>query len=173
MVVGGLRRALTRRAQDTTPTFRREDRGAAAVEFAIVVIPLLYLVFGIINYGYMLAFRQSVSQAAAEGARAAAVAPAGLPEADLRQRAAEAVDGALESYDVSCEVTSGLLMHGDEESGTCQITGPVTCSGSTTGAQCMRVELDYTYADDPLLPDVGYGIVLPDHLKFASEVQVS
>ncbi len=48
----------------------RRERGAAAVEFALVVPLLLTLVFGIISYGYLLSFRQSLSQAAAEGARA-------------------------------------------------------------------------------------------------------
>ena len=51
----------------------RQDRGAAAVEFALVVPFLLLLVFATISFGMMLSFRQTLSQAATEGARAAAV----------------------------------------------------------------------------------------------------
>ena len=51
----------------------RGDRGAAAVEFALISPMLLLLVFGIVTYGYMLSFRQAIGQGAAEGARAAAV----------------------------------------------------------------------------------------------------
>jgi Flp pilus assembly protein TadG len=53
----------------------RAEGGAAAVEFALVAPLLLLLVFGVISYGYMLSFRQALSQGAAEGARAAAVSP--------------------------------------------------------------------------------------------------
>jgi Flp pilus assembly protein TadG len=55
---------------------RRRERGqggAAAVEFALVAPLVLLLLFGIIGYGFMLTFRQALSQGAAEGARSAAV----------------------------------------------------------------------------------------------------
>ena len=32
-----------------------EDRGAAAVEFALTVIPLLMIVFGVIHFGFAMA----------------------------------------------------------------------------------------------------------------------
>jgi len=154
----------------------RSERGAAAVEFALVVIPLLYIVFGIISYGFMLSFRQSISQAAAEGARAAAVTPGGVSNPDLMSRAQEAINQALDSYGVKCTGTSGAagtLTHQGNAAGSCKVELNTTCKGSTVGATCAKVTLDYTYNDDPLVPDVGYGYVLPDHLKYVSEVQVS
>jgi hypothetical protein len=51
---------------------RQRERGAAAVEFALVVPLLLLLVFGIIEYGVWLADENSVRQGAAAGARMAA-----------------------------------------------------------------------------------------------------
>lgn len=56
---------------------RRRDRGAAAVEFALVVPMLLLLVFGIIDFGRMLNVKITLTQAAREGARAAAVGTVG------------------------------------------------------------------------------------------------
>jgi Flp pilus assembly protein TadG len=55
--------------------FRRpgEDQGSAAVEFALVLPVLMLIVFGIIDFGRMLNARITLSQAAHEGARAAAV----------------------------------------------------------------------------------------------------
>ena len=50
-----------RRVQGRTTHQRRREDGAAAVEFALVLPILLLLVFGIIGYGYMLSFRQSIS----------------------------------------------------------------------------------------------------------------
>jgi Flp pilus assembly protein TadG len=51
----------------------RDESGAAAVEFALVLVPLLLVVFGIINFG--LAFHRQIqlSGAAREGARTMAI----------------------------------------------------------------------------------------------------
>lgn len=48
---------------------RRDDRGAAAVEFALVVPVLLMVVFGIINYGVVFAQQISLNNAARQGVR--------------------------------------------------------------------------------------------------------
>lgn len=49
---------------------RRGDDGAAAVEFALISIPLLVLVLGIIQFGFIFYSQIMLSQAAREGARA-------------------------------------------------------------------------------------------------------
>lgn len=49
------------------------DRGAAAVEFALVCILLLMLMVGMVEIGRLYAAQLSVTHAAREGARAAAV----------------------------------------------------------------------------------------------------
>lgn len=51
----------------------RDDRGAALVEFAIVSVLLITLVFGIIEFGMLMKDYLTVNQAAREGARAAAL----------------------------------------------------------------------------------------------------
>ncbi|MDQ1729876.1 MAG: hypothetical protein QOK10_35 [Pseudonocardiales bacterium] len=53
---------------------RRSDRGAVAVEFALLLPVLVLLVFGIIDFGRVLNAQITVSQAAREGARLAALA---------------------------------------------------------------------------------------------------
>lgn len=57
-------RALTR---------RRGDRGAAAVEFALVVPILLMVFLGIVNYGFVLAQQVSLNNGARQAARFAVV----------------------------------------------------------------------------------------------------
>jgi Flp pilus assembly protein TadG len=49
------------------------DRGAAAVEFALLLPVLLLLVFGIIDFGRALNAQVTLTQAAREGARLAAL----------------------------------------------------------------------------------------------------
>src|SRR6516164_4921226 len=51
----------------------REDRGAAAVEFALLLPVLLFLVFGIIDFGRALNAQITLTQAAREGAGMAAL----------------------------------------------------------------------------------------------------
>jgi Flp pilus assembly protein TadG len=57
---------------------RREDQGgAAAVEFALVLIPMLYLIFGAIQYGWYFYAMQSGSAAVNHAARRLAVGNCG------------------------------------------------------------------------------------------------
>ena len=53
---------------------RRDERGAEMVEFAFVVVLLIALLYGIISYGLILAAQATITQAAADGARAGIVA---------------------------------------------------------------------------------------------------
>ena len=52
---------------------RRSERGAAAVEMALFLPILLFLVFGIIDFGRMLNAQITLTEAAREGARAEAL----------------------------------------------------------------------------------------------------
>src|SRR3954452_14664371 len=52
---------------------RRDEGGAAAVEFALIMLPLLYLVFGLIQYGWYLYAMQSGTSAVGDAARRVAV----------------------------------------------------------------------------------------------------
>ena len=47
----------------------RPESGAAMVEFAFVGVLLVVLLFGIINMGVLLSFKQNLTQAASESAR--------------------------------------------------------------------------------------------------------
>lgn len=53
----------------------RQQRGAAAVEFALIVLPLMLILFGILQYGLYFWAKQAGSAAVRDGARRLAVAP--------------------------------------------------------------------------------------------------
>lgn len=142
---------LVRRA----PRRRRDARGAAAVEFALILPVLMLIVFGIINYGDMLSVRQSVSQAASEGARAAAVDPGG--DAAKIASGEKAVAAALAAQKQSCVTQS--------------CAGVVTiapCDGEGT-KDCATVKVEIAY--DGLIP--GFGLVLPEKLTYTAVARVS
>lgn len=149
---------------------RDDERGAAAVEFALVVPILVALLFGIISYGYMLSFRQGISQGAAEGARAAAVAPAAMSVADRQSDAVDALNDALAGYGVSC--SGATLLRDGQDVGTCGVS-IATCANDPT-SECASVEVDYAYRDHALLPSFpGLGVTLPESLAYTATARVS
>jgi Flp pilus assembly protein TadG len=58
---------------DLLGRLKRNERGTAVVEFALVSIPLFLLVFGIVDFGRALNYNNNLTQLAGQGARAAAV----------------------------------------------------------------------------------------------------
>lgn len=159
-----------RDVRDSSPSRARDrEDGAAAVEFALLVVPLLLLVLAAISYGYMLSFRQALSQSATEGARAAAVTlgtPSGTEQVDA---ARDALDEALGSYGITCVGTN--LVRGGVTVGTCAVT--VAACSNNVSRDCATVALDYDYAAHPLLPTPGIGFVMPDSLGYTAVAEVS
>jgi Flp pilus assembly pilin Flp len=146
---------------------RRGERGAAAVEFALEVPVLLLVLFGIVSFGFMLSLRQGMSQAAAEGARAAAVT---LVDAQKTGAAVAAIDDAL-PYGVTC--AGGNLVRDSEDVGTCSVSEPQPC-GSGGDAECVTVSLTYAYGQHPIVPSLlGLGALLPDELEYTTVARVS
>lgn len=150
---------------------RHGDRGSSAVEFALIAPLFIALIFGIISYGYMLSFRQGMSQAAAEGARVFAVAPAGSPT--TQADAISAVNRSLSAYGVSC-AAGGALTRNGQPVGTCSVPAAATACSNNAAAQCARVEIRYSYRSNPLVPSFpGLGITLPETLEYDTTVQVN
>ena len=148
---------------------RSEQVGAAAVEAALVLcFVVIPLVFGALSYAYMLSFRQTVSQAATEAARAAAVkAVSGTlaqRQAAQADAAKAAVAEALGSVDSSMSCGAGNLV--------CDITFEACPDVSPAG--CVRVQVRYPYRDHSLLPTVpGLGFTLPSELGYTAVAGVS
>jgi Flp pilus assembly protein TadG len=114
------------------------DEGAAIVEMAMVGIVLVLLLMGIMVFGYLMAFRQNLVQAATEGARAGAVAATGRSGVDATAAAQQAVAG----FGKTCG-SSGL---------SCLVT--VGACPNAPAISCVTVSLTYDYEHNPLLPDV-------------------
>jgi Flp pilus assembly protein TadG len=133
-----------------------DERGAAMIEFALAATLLLVLLFGIITYGYVLSFKQGMTQAAAEGARAGAVSSTPTPAATA------AVTRSVSAFNKTCG-TGGL---------TCNINPAYTtnCAGHT----CIRVQITYDYKNFPLMPKFpGIGLLLPDTLTSTSVAEIN
>ena len=96
---------------------KNTDRGAAAVEFALLLPILLLLVFGIVDFGRALHAQITLTQAAREGARAAA-----LKQSNVESRTQTAAPGLS---DVTVTVTA--------------------CPATPTPGTDAKVEAKYTF----------------------------
>jgi Flp pilus assembly protein TadG len=140
----------------------RQERGAVFVEFVLVVPFFLMMIFLIISLGVMLSFRQTMSQAAAEGARAAAVAPSNSTFAERQEEAIDAIEEAFAGQ-VGGALTCGTKL-------VCTIpTVPVTCGDAN---ECISVKLTYAYRQNPRVAVPLFGILLPQSLAYTASARI-
>jgi Flp pilus assembly protein TadG len=92
---------------------RRGDDGAAAVEFALVSVLLLTLLFGILQYGYYFYQLSSANAASREGARLAATGVSDC--AKFRQAVISRTSGiTLKASDITTSVTTAPAASPDD-----------------------------------------------------------
>ncbi|MBT2500744.1 pilus assembly protein [Agromyces sp. ISL-38] len=113
---------------------RGDDRGAAAVEFALVLPLLLVLVLGILEFGRVFNIQIALSNAAREGARYMAV----------HDDPAAATGAAIAAALIDPEISSGQV----------SIT-PSSCDGLEDAS--VEVTIDYTVE----LMTGWFGVSLP------------
>jgi len=93
------------------PGIRAKDRGAAVVEFALLLPVLLLLLFGIIDFGRALNAQITITQAAREGARLVAL---NQPNVVSRtQAAAVGLGGVSVTVVTSCPPNAGPGVNAD------------------------------------------------------------
>jgi hypothetical protein len=137
------------------------------VEFSLVVVLFVALLYGLVAYGLMLALKQSVTNAANEGARAA-------------------IGGSIEeSYDTAsdglgwlgakcCRSDNAALV--PQTAGAPLVINPIQalCPGAAPGGpQCVTVSVSYDFAGAPLLPPLpGFGLAFPDTIQSTGVIQL-
>jgi len=85
-------------------SFRKKRRGAAVVEFALVVPVFILLVFGMVEFGRAVMVQQVLVNASREGARQAVLDGSTVAEVESRIEgylSASTIDGALIEYEVN------------------------------------------------------------------------
>lgn len=103
----------------------RGERGAAAVEFALVVPLLIVLLFGIIDFGFAINRYAIVNNAAREGVREASL---GATESEIRAAVMSGLSdlGGSHTITVGCKKPDGTTSctswdHGQESGGIAQV----------------------------------------------------
>lgn len=151
---------------------RRDERGAEMVEFALVVVLLIALLYGIISYGLILAAQSTITQAAADGARAGIVTSSTVP----------CTSG---TNPPPCAVSTGEGQAADDVGwmgkGTCGTASTtITCVAteaacpSNANNQCLTVTVRYNYNSSPLFPELpGMGVITPSTISSSNTLQIS
>lgn len=121
------------------------ERGAALVEFAILMPLLLLLILGIIEFGWLFGQFNDVRHAAREGARYAAVD--GGSAADIAQRVCDTTEGFAAGFD-SIDV---VLVDGGGERGDMASITVTADIGSLTNVPLISV-----FTPDSLTSDVDF-----------------
>ncbi len=103
---------------------RRDERGAAVVEFALVLPILVLFVFGIVSFGQAYNARIELTSAVREGARVAAL---GGTASDVSQRTRDAAPG----------LTAGLIT---VTSTLCTAT-PAPANGTVTASYPFVIDI--------------------------------
>ncbi len=122
---------------------RRDQKGAALVEFSLVVGFFVFVLYGLIAFGMILATKQRVTNAAAEGARAA-VGSVDFPAAKLK---------------AETRITQILGASGDYQPVV------VTCPAPAT-TDCIQVTISWTKQV------VSKGLGMPELYPISSEAKV-
>lgn len=142
----------------------RWQRGATAVEFAIL-FPLFFLIlYAIVTYGMIFAVQQSLTLAATEGARAALNY---LPPASTTEAISDLIEARAQA---ACTTAQGLL--GWLSSATLPLCTNAPCSYNNA-MYCVQVKLTYPLSN-PLVPTIGlFNFILPSKLTGQAMVQIN
>lgn len=158
---------------------RREQRGVVAIEFALVflfgLLPLLLLTFsGVLIF----AAKQSLTLAAADGARAALHYNSNASDGNLTDACSSALHDMNWLFELASSggapapssCTSGSISTNDA---TATITTDNSCTAAA-GATCVRVTTTYNYENSPLVLGTGtlYGWFTSGQLQSSAVIQI-
>ncbi len=134
---------------------RRDERGAALVEFALVVPLFVFVLYALIAFGLALSTKHKVTNAAAEGARAGV--------------------GAADYATATSRATSRITTVLGAPAGRYAVTIPAEAAAPSCGAEkCLSVTIVWDYQNYPVVPEaLGLGVALPDTVSSTAIVDYS
>jgi Flp pilus assembly protein TadG len=113
----------------------RSRSGVTSVEFAFVAPPFFLLIFGVIEFGRMMMVQQSLTNAAREGCRTAALATT---------TSGSEVEASVRDY-------LEFVLKNASDADEVRVTTPISLAGAASGTQ-IAVAVEVDYADVSWLP---------------------
>lgn len=137
-----------------------DERGSVLVEFSLVFGLFVLVIYALISFGMILAAKNSLTHAAAEGARAAV----GVVDDPTTTTVDERVERAKAKVGEALDWFGSKYQAGDT-------TATVAACGP---AQCITVRIDYPYDSRPIVPPApGLGLVTPSNLSSTAVVELT
>ena len=116
----------------------KNQKGASAVEFAIVLPLLLLLLFGIVEFGFLLYNQAMITNAAREGARFGIVYdPIRPTEVEIQTVVDNYAAAHLINFDPSQVITTNAEH--------LETSGPPESAGTISAGDSLEVTVQYTY----------------------------
>jgi Flp pilus assembly protein TadG len=135
------------------------QKGAAMVEFALILIPLIILTFGLIEFGLLMYNQQVLTNASREGARAGIVVS--NPRLLDTGSCTLAPDGSILPTSIKCVVDNYCLNHlvtfDGGNSPTTEVSGYAYNAAFGTNLR-VKVSFDYSFL---VVPNFIPGITNP------------
>jgi Flp pilus assembly protein TadG len=159
---------------------RRDEDGAEMVEFAFVVVLLIALLYGIVSYGLILSAQSTVTQAAADAARAGIVAsssggstgPPCTTSACTVSESQAATDLGWMDKGACYQPGASPAVGTTSSTLTCVATEAPCVSNASN--ECLTVTVTYNYGQNPLFPELpGMGVITPSTISSTDVLQVS
>jgi Flp pilus assembly protein TadG len=136
------------------------ERGASAVEFALILPVLMLLIFGLIAFGFIFAQQLGLNNAARDATRAGVVQPLGATSLTCSGIAALARTSASGNLGMNPSAVAVTVTGPLPNSTTCALAaGSATATGSGTTAPCIgstggQLQVSLSYVSRP---PVGIG----------------
>jgi Flp pilus assembly protein TadG len=166
-----------------------DERGAELIEFAFVVVLLITLLYGIITYGVILAAQATVTQAAADAARAGIVQGTGTATcngstvsaagcAAVQQAATDLgwmnKNGCTETVVTTSPASSTTVTPAANTGSPISCTATIEPCPSNAVNTCLSVAVSYNYSTAPLFPELpGLGLITPSTISSTNVLQLS
>lgn len=137
----------------------RQD-GVAALEFAIVAMVFLIILYGILTYGFIFGLDQSMNHAAEEGARSAISTTTDAAAITKAHDTAMARLGWLGSRIQSSDVVATVVQ------------GTTDCDATDVTIKCIKVVITYPWGTRPIIPPFP-GMPAPSQMQAVAVVELT
>jgi Flp pilus assembly protein TadG len=178
---GGGTTTLGPRTRNIASRLRRrhaddDERGAELIEFALVVVLLITLLYGIITYGLILGAQATITQAAADAARSGIVSSS-TSVATAEAQACTDVGWMNKTCGnpVTFNTSNCTFSPNPADAITAfACTEPCPSNSGNSVNTCLAVTVSYNYSATPLFPELpGLGVITPSTISSTNVLQLS
>jgi len=144
------------------------------VEFAIVVVLLIALLYGIITYGLILAAQATVTQAAADAARAGIVTSAASAPGIAETQACNDIGWMNKTCGPPTIYNNATCTFTPNPADAVTAYACTMACPSVSTNTCLQVTVRYNYSSNPLFPVMpGLGVITPSTISSTNTLQMS